>query len=203
MAMMPAADDTDGAAPEDVAAGKTYWSLRTDGIWGRQTGTSATCATCSGTLSVGGRWCDQGDGTVKDMTTGLVWLKKADWGGQKPWRSTSPDCTSPNYTCYDDAHSRAGTLAAGAADADLSDGSVEGDWRLPTKAELYGLGHGTEAIRFSSPGLFTGVQNDYYWSSTTLASDPDHAWFVYTGTGGAGSTYKHRTNFVWPVRAGQ
>ena len=36
---------------------------------------------CEGTLSTGGRWCDQGDGTVKDMTNGLVWLKKADWGG--------------------------------------------------------------------------------------------------------------------------
>ena len=45
--------------------------------------TSPCPDTCEGTVSAGGRWCDQGDGTVKDMTTGLVWLKKADWGGAK------------------------------------------------------------------------------------------------------------------------
>jgi len=39
-----------------------------------------TFPTCEGDLSALGRWCDQLDGTVKDMTNGLVWLKKADWG---------------------------------------------------------------------------------------------------------------------------
>ncbi len=33
---------------------------------------------CKGTLSPGGRWCNQGNGTVLDMTTCLVWLRKAD-----------------------------------------------------------------------------------------------------------------------------
>ncbi|QEM67302.1 hypothetical protein FO488_03460 [Geobacter sp. FeAm09] len=33
---------------------------------------------CSGTLSPLGRWCDNGDGTVRDMTTGLLWLKNAN-----------------------------------------------------------------------------------------------------------------------------
>jgi hypothetical protein len=41
---------------------------------------------CEGTLSPLGRWCDQNNGNVKDMTTGLVWLKDAGWGGTKPWR---------------------------------------------------------------------------------------------------------------------
>jgi hypothetical protein len=204
MSMMPAADDTDGAAPEDVAAGKTYWGLRTDGTWGLQTGTSATCATCSGTLSAGGRWCDQGDGTVKDMSTGLVWLQNAAWGGQKLWRNSSTDCSAPDYTCYDDAHSRAGTLAAGAAGAGLSDGSVEGDWHLPTKAELSGLANGTEAIRSGSPGPFTGVQSYFYWSSTTIAADPVYAWGVaLTGGGTTGYGNKYNAYYVWPVRAGQ
>ena len=49
--------------------------------------TSPCPVKCEGTLSVGGRWCDQGDGTVKDMTTGLVWLKNAGWGGRKYFRS--------------------------------------------------------------------------------------------------------------------
>lgn len=38
------------------------------------------CCTCKGTLYEN-RWCDNGNGTVTDLTTCLVWLKKADWGG--------------------------------------------------------------------------------------------------------------------------
>ena len=78
------------------------------------------------------RFMDNGDGTVTDLTTCLVWLQKADWGGAKPWE----DCT----TSHDDAHSRAGILISGTVGANLSDGSVEGDWRLPTKTELVGGG---------------------------------------------------------------
>jgi len=39
MAEAPAADNTDGAGPGEVLDGKSYWSLRTDGTWGTQTGT--------------------------------------------------------------------------------------------------------------------------------------------------------------------
>jgi hypothetical protein len=43
MSMAPAPDNALGAAPGDVVAGKTYWSLRTDGsggsTWGARTGT--------------------------------------------------------------------------------------------------------------------------------------------------------------------
>jgi hypothetical protein len=41
MGVAPAADNTDGAVPAEVLTGKTYWSLRTDGTWGPQTGTAA------------------------------------------------------------------------------------------------------------------------------------------------------------------
>src|SRR5210317_1250043 len=46
-----------------------------------------TGATCEGTLSPQGRWCDQGDGTVKDMTTELVWLQDASCMGLMDWYS--------------------------------------------------------------------------------------------------------------------
>lgn len=194
MEMMPAADDTNGAAPEEVAAGKTYWSLRTDGTWGEQTGTSTTCATCSGTLSAGGRWCDQADGTVKDMTTGLVWLQDAAWGGEYAfWVDTM---TGTN------AHDRAAQVRNGNP-ASLTDGSVEGGWRLPTYQELYGLAHGTEAIRSASPAPFTGVQACYYWSSSTIATAPRNVRTVGLGNGLSGIRSKNFAFCVWPVRAGQ
>lgn len=30
---------------------------------------------CRGTV-VGSRWCDQGDGAVKDLTTGRIWIQR-------------------------------------------------------------------------------------------------------------------------------
>jgi hypothetical protein len=77
---------------------------------------------------------------------------------------------------------------------------VEGDWRLPTKEELYGLANGTEAVRSGSPGLFTGVQSDYYWSSTTYAYYTDNAWAVSMNGGPVDYGNKSSYVYVWPVR---
>ena len=154
------------------------------------------CITCEGTLN-GTRWCDQGNGTVKDMTTGLVWLKKADWGGRKKWR-----CFDSNPDPFDDANTQAGLLAAGSAGAGLSDGSSVGDWRLPTKTELHNLAHGTEAVRSSNMRAFTVVQSSYYWSSSTYAGTY-HAWYVAMDSGVAYHGSKMiMILYVWPVRSG-
>ena len=164
---------------------------------------TTACITCEGTLSLGGRWCDNDDGTVKDMTTGLVWLKNASWGGQRPWRrDDSPDCSESPHPCYDDAHARAGLLYAGASGTDLSDGSVVGDWRLPTKSELVGITQGTEYVS-SSNIHFTGVQSEpyRYWSSTTLDSLINHAWAVRMSDGEVDADNKNSNiTWVWPVR---
>ena len=154
------------------------------------TGTNLTCVQCTGTLD-GTRWCDNEDnGTVTDMTTGLVWLKKADWGGQKPWE----DCTN-----HDDAHTRAGLLYAGATGAGLSDGSDGGDWRLPTADELYGLTEGAEGVSSTTPRAFTGVKSTWYWSSSTSVP-MDKAHMVDLHNGDFGSISKLNSFYVWPVR---
>lgn len=75
------------------------------------------------------------------MTTGLIWLQNAGWGGQKPWRSPSN---------YDDVYMRAGILYGGTPDAGLSDGSQTGDWRMPTLSELVAITEGTEPISLSA-----------------------------------------------------
>jgi len=168
--------------------------------------------TCTGTLN-GTRWCDNGDGTVTDMTTCLVWLKYADWGGRKLWRNSSTDCSSPDYTCYDDAHTRAGILKDGTLiyyipaipiSILLSDGSVEGDWRLPTKTELVGIIKGTEPVSPGQPRAFINVQVSDYWSSTTYSSSvPYLAWSVYMGQNYVDPIAKtYDRVYVWPVRSG-
>ena len=159
--------------------------------------------TCSGTL-VGTRWCDNGNQTVTDMTTGLVWLKFAGWGGQKGWHSFSPG--DP-----DGAHQRAGLLhdgellhiGIGDYRFYLNDGSVVGDWRLPTKTELSILVNGLEAVSSTNMRAFRGVQSAYYWSSTTYANDPTYAWSVSLNAGTVATNLKtHNGLYVWPVRSG-
>jgi hypothetical protein len=51
---------------------------------------------------------------------------------------------------------------------------------------------------------FTSVQSDGYWSSTSIADDPDYAWVVFLFGGGVyfGGP-KTNTYYVWPVRGGQ
>ena len=153
---------------------------------------SSNC--CSGTLSPLGRWCDQGDGTVKDMTTGLVWLKDVGWGGQKVWA----DCTT-----WDDAHTRTGTLYAGIPGAGLSDGSIVGDWRLPTLRELVDITRvGDEQIRYNEMYFFIGglgIPTQAFWTSSMLQNNNDLATCVH-GDSSYGGCDKQFSFYVWPVR---
>jgi Protein of unknown function (DUF1566) len=50
-------------------------------------------------------------------------------------------------------------------------------------------------------GAFSGVQSTFYWSSTTNADNPDHAWIVNLNDGNTDDD-KDNTNLVWPVRGG-
>ena len=66
-----------------------------------------------------GRYEDNGNGTISDCRTGLVWLKNANCiGGALDWNSAASWVANlSNSMCG------------------LSDGSEVGDWRMPTKTE--------------------------------------------------------------------
>ena len=55
----------------DLAAGNIKNGVAIFGVTGAYRGW-----TCTGTMN-GTRWCDNGNGTVRDMTTGLIWLKNS------------------------------------------------------------------------------------------------------------------------------
>ena len=134
----------------------------------------------------GVRFTDNGDGTVTDNLTALIWLKNAGCIGLKTWAEA---LTSSN------------ALADG--DCGLTDGSIIGAWRLPNVNELHSLIDLTEYNPALPSGHhFYGVQNRH-WSSTS--SSPFAAWYMYLSTGfvGFGNKMSTNTNFVWPVRGGQ
>ncbi|MBW1783453.1 MAG: DUF1566 domain-containing protein [Deltaproteobacteria bacterium] len=153
---------------------------------------------CSGGTLNGTRWCDNGDGTVTDLTTCLVWLKNASWGGMYGiWVDTIEGTN---------ADDRAAQLKNGVGG--LTDGSVEGDWRLPTKTELSGLATGTEAVSSGSMRAFMGVQSYCYWSCTSTHKKywsywVGLAWCQHLGGGESGTLTIGHLLYVWPVRAGQ
>jgi len=132
------------------------------------------------------RFTDNGDGTVKDNLTGLIWLKYANCFGQRDWTN---------------ALSAANGLADGSCS--LTDGSVAGDWRLPNVKELQSLIDFGQYNPALPPGhLFSGVQSYNYWSSTTYAINPNFAWYAYPDDGYVLLSNKTGTYYVWPVRGG-
>jgi hypothetical protein len=120
---------------------------------------------------------DNGDGTVTDNDTGLMW-DQCSWGqdyipGSPP--ICDPDPTSTNYTyTWSDALGLAVT-----ANTNLHRGYD--DWRLPNRTELESL----VAITAVSPAIdsqvFPNTASLWYWSSTTYPFDPvdpEWAWYV-------------------------
>ena len=75
--------NSDAAKPEEVAKGKKYWGL-SQGNWDMKIGTrtgggGVECSTGSD------RFKDNGDGTVTDNCTQLIWLKNANCFGEQQW----------------------------------------------------------------------------------------------------------------------
>jgi len=140
--------------------------------------------TCDGTLSLEGRWCDNHDGTVTDMATGLVWLQNANCLGSMNWNNAM---TRPILELRDGVCS-------------LTDNSEWGDWRLPTVSEIEGITKGPEAVSSYRPGMFTSLQSEYYWSVTTDPWSTGQAWDLNIRYGFISMHSKGSSNYILPVR---
>jgi len=148
------------------------------------------------------RFTDNDDGTVTDNRTGLIWLKDANCFDKEDW-STAMDLAKrlKNRQCG------------------LRDGSVAGQWRLPSKKEWEALVDKTAndpALPAGHPFVF--VQSDYYWSSTTYTSNNAanesqapwlrtptnrYAWVAYLKAGLVTAYGQPDRYYVWPVRDGR
>ena len=207
-------DTTSGdAVAADIVSGKIAW---VDGIELTGTGTNslypAPIAKTGQTASYGTgddgdiqkgvawpnpRFTDNGDGTVVDNLTGLIWLKNANCYGNRSWTNALIDANG---------------LADGSCG--LSDGSTAGDWRVPNLKELFSL----VDLRFWWPAIsntagtapwaegdpFTGLpttQYNYYCTSTTQGGPSLNKWGLNIGEGRP--LFYNNSCFVWPVRGGQ
>lgn len=162
------------------------------------------CSSFSITSTPTARYTDNGDGTVTDNRTRLIWLKDANCFGEKYWQQ---------------AKQSADNLAQG--ECGLKDGSRAGKWRLPTKEEwetIVDKNYVDNGDYYSQPALsnavgsgpwkegdpFYQVQPVFYWSGTlrSVSSTRSNAWYVDMSSGDVKFDAKRLTGLVWPVRGG-
>jgi len=142
-------------------------------------------------------YADNGDGTVTDNTTGLMWEKKTGTFGRQPpnpdvhdvsyiytWSAASP-FTDPSGTLFT---TFLATLNGGdyynptdMMDENANPGTCFAnhcDWRIPTVVELQSIL--LAPLPCTSPCVDPtfGPTGSVYWSSSSLAGGPNGAWGV-------------------------
>lgn len=152
------------------------------------TAASQTCPSGNPRIAPDSRYLDHGNGTVTDLHAGLMWTRCSE--GQ-----SGAACSGTRSL---QTWEQALTSAANSGYAGYS------DWRLPSVKELQTLvetGCHSPSINSNS---FPNTGNDWYWTSTTVASYPSLAWSVYFGYGYVNyGNIKSNSFGVRLVRAGQ
>ena len=161
-------------------------------------------------------YADNGDGTITDTKTGLMWEKKSDDGSihDKDDMYTLGSTIPP--------YSLDGTAVTTFLAALNSGGGFAGhtDWRLPNLTELESIRNlqnlspavsaafntNCGASSSGNPGCTVTTCScnvpDVYWSSSSYAGPPELAWEVNFGDGTTDSDFKDNDYFVRAVRGG-
>jgi hypothetical protein len=154
-----------------------------EGVW------PCTVVPCAGTGQDGAyvhnplSYADNGNGTVTDRNTGLVWQKKDD-GTLYNWYEATG---APDPVYNPDGISACGSFG-----------------RLPSKKELLTLVN--FAVPYPGPTIstayFPGARASSYWTSTTAAAPADSAWYAWFGEAKVTPAVKCATCYVRCVRGG-
>ncbi|MCC6847377.1 MAG: DUF1566 domain-containing protein [Deltaproteobacteria bacterium] len=153
---------------------------------------------------------DNGDGTITDNTTGLMWEKKSDDGSiHDKDNAYTWGMTSPPYTMN-------GTMVTTFLAGLNGGGGFAGhtDWRIPNVNELQSLANYQNVNPAVAPAFNTAcaasctvttcscTQSNYYWSSTTYQYAPGNAWYVNFNVGYVFADFKSNDFYVRAVRGG-
>ena len=142
-----------------------------------KSGISYVRAVRSGQCGPFDNFIDNGDGTVTNTDTGLMWQKDTDPDTYE-WQDALSYCENLTLAGYD-------------------------DWRLPNVNELQSLVDYERYGPTINTTYFPNTQSSYYWSSTTNADYPSGAWYVGFYDGYVYGRGKSGYGYVRAVRAGQ
>jgi Protein of unknown function (DUF1566) len=163
--------------------------------------------------SVPCRFMDNGDGTVSDLNTGLVWEQKDDLGGihdkddSYTWGSYSVDYTTPSGTVFTTfLYNLNGRTSSDGGDDVTGCFTGHCDWRLPSIQELQGIllaAYPCATDPCIDPA-FGPTFSGFYWSGNTHSNDPGSAWAVRFTDGLLSAPIKGDSGFgrVRAVRGG-
>ncbi|HSY24616.1 MAG TPA: DUF1566 domain-containing protein [Polyangiaceae bacterium] len=135
---------------------------------------------------------DNGDGTVTDNVTGLMWQQATTMAGTL---AGNPDDQSPTSSA-----ALANAAAWSMAEASCQSLTLAGhdDWHLPTLIELISIDHfgsspALDPVLFPDPSLDAATEVALFMSDTPEAGSPNVWWIVHAFGGsvgdGAASTY--------------
>jgi len=137
------------------------------------------------------RFKENGDLTLTDTLTGLVWSK---------------DGRTPGPAACDPGMRKSGQGALDFVKCLNVNGYLgKSDWRLPNRNELASLvnrGQPDTAAWLNTQG-FSDVQAGGYWSSSTYVATAWNAWGVNMHDGAETSFARKHDIHVWPVRGGR
>lgn len=128
------------------------------------------------------RFVDNGDGTITDMATGLMWVKDGNgagcnYGAGIAWAAAIDFCEALDFAGYD-------------------------DWRLPNIKELVSiLDYGRYGPAIDP--IFINTRSGSYWQSTTYLDGPDTAYVLDFEDGLCTRALKTATVAIRPVRGGR
>ncbi len=139
-----------------------------------------------------------GDGTVTDSETGLIW-DRCTWGQV----GANCDATGNAVNNYG-ASTHTWSAALGVAiTANTASYKSHNDWRLPNRTELESLVDITRIDPAIDTSAFPNTVLSWYWSSTLYVPAPSGAWGVRFDNGAARASDGGDGGHVRLVRSGQ
>jgi hypothetical protein len=130
-----------------------------------------------GDTAAAGSYTDNGNGTVTDTSTGLMW-RQAGSSNTMTWEQALAYCEDMDFAGYT-------------------------DWRLPTIKELRSLVDYSQYDPAINATYFPSTASSFYWSSTTFANYTYYAWGVPFNYGHDYYSYKKHSHYARAVRGGQ
>jgi hypothetical protein len=169
------------------------------------------------------RYVDNGDGTVTDNNTGLMWEKKLAptdaacldavqinrnvrcQQNTYTWSAATP-FTEPTGTLFSDFLEQLNDLKSPNDGTATSCFANHCDWRIPAIGELRSIFPAPFPGCSSIPcidAIFGPTQQSFYWSSSSYLAISGFAWFGYFSSGFVDAGNKGNVNYARAVRSGR
>lgn len=223
-------DENTGHLPFRIEAGAPNHSLVVGALGVEVDGAPVVTTAngeCEGFVSLGRRYFDRGDGTVRDCNTGKIWLRDASCLGVGTWDDTVPFDPGSAQAKIADLNDTATGVDFGCTD--YTDGTYT-DWVLPDMEDLCGLWNGTcagtdccdasqgivDTTVLGSPKVangkgdsawtpgntFVGIKSvPSYYSANAFEANPDtHAWAAFLNDGNVTGQGHLNAENILPVR---